>query len=124
MIPGQAMHPEAVPHMQLSGITQKTACASGKGATLKGTTPDGRFSVKLNGEWVGNMENKLAQIRREKKIGQGYLVDMLGVSRQTISSIENGRCTPSLELALDLADLLGLPLEELFIHENRFLQQS
>ena len=70
------------------------------------------------------MENKLAQIRREKKIGQGYLVDMLGVSRQTISSIENGRCTPSLELALDLADLLGMPLEELFIHENRFLQQS
>ena len=70
------------------------------------------------------MENKLAQIRREKKIGQSYLVDMLGVSRQTISSIENGRCTPSLELALDLADLLGLPLEELFVHENRFLQQS
>ena len=66
------------------------------------------------------MENKLAQIRKEKKIGQGYLVDMLGVSRQTISSIENGRCTPSLELALDLAHLLSLPLEELFIHENRF----
>jgi DNA-binding XRE family transcriptional regulator len=37
------------------------------------------------------MENKLAQIRREKKIGQGYLVEKLGVSRQTISSIENGR---------------------------------
>ncbi len=70
------------------------------------------------------MENKLAQIRREKKIGQGYLVDMLGVSRQTISSIENGRCTPSLELALDLANLLELPLEELFIHENRFLRQN
>ncbi len=68
------------------------------------------------------MENKLAQIRKEKKIGQGYLVDRLGVSRQTISSIENGRCTPSLELALDLANLLGLPLEELFIHENRFSQ--
>lgn len=70
------------------------------------------------------MENKVAQIRREKKMGQGYLVDRLGVSRQTISSIENGRCTPSLELALDLADLLGLPIEELFIHENRFLEQS
>lgn len=70
------------------------------------------------------MENRLAQIRREKKIGQGYLVSMLGVSRQTISSIENGRCTPSLELALDIADLLGLPLEELFIHENRFIEQS
>ena len=70
------------------------------------------------------MENKLAQVRKEKKIGQGYLVDMLGVSRQTISSIENGRCTPSLELALDLANLLELPLEELFIHENRFLRQN
>lgn len=70
------------------------------------------------------MENKLAQIRREKKIGQGYLVDRLGVSRQTISSIENGRCTPSLELALDMANLLGIPLEELFIHENRFLHQN
>ena len=70
------------------------------------------------------MENKLAQVRREKKIGQGYLVDMLGVSRQTISSIENGRCAPSLELALDLANLLELPLEELFIHENRFLRQN
>lgn len=70
------------------------------------------------------MENKLAQIRREKKIGQGYLVDRLGVSRQTISSIENGRCTPSLELALDMANLLGIPLEELFIHENRFMRQS
>ena len=70
------------------------------------------------------MENKLAQIRKEKKIGQGYLVDMLGVSRQTISSIENGRCTPSLELALDLANLLGLPIEELFIHENRFMQNN
>ncbi len=70
------------------------------------------------------MENKLAQIRREKKIGQGYLVDMLGVSRQTISSIENGRCTPSLELALDIANLLELPLEELFIHENRFISHS
>ncbi len=68
------------------------------------------------------MENKLAQIRKEKKIGQSYLVDRLGVSRQTISSIENGRCTPSLELALDLANLLGLSIEELFIHENRFLQ--
>ena len=80
--------------------------------------------ISIRQEQVGIMENKLAQIRREKKIGQSYLVDMLGVSRQTISSIENGRCTPSLELALDLADLLGLPLEELFIHENRFLQQS
>ncbi len=47
---------------------------------------------------------------------------MLGVSRQTISSIENGRCTPSLELAMDIANLLEMPIEEIFIHENRFRQ--
>ena len=68
------------------------------------------------------MENNLAKIRKEKKIGQGYLVENLGVSRQTISSIENGRCTPSLELAMDLANLLEMPIEEIFIHENRFRQ--
>ena len=66
------------------------------------------------------MDNKLAQIRKEKKIGQGYLVEQLGVSRQTISSIENGRCTPSLDLALDIAYLLNMPVDEIFIHENKF----
>ena len=66
------------------------------------------------------MENRLKEIRKEKKIGQGYLVEKLGVSRQSISSIENGRCTPSLELAFDISDLLEMPLEEIFIHENRF----
>ena len=66
------------------------------------------------------MDNRLAEIRKGKRIGQGYLVDKLGVSRQTISSIENGRCTPSLELAFDIADLLGVPVQEIFIHPNRF----
>lgn len=66
------------------------------------------------------MENNLAEIRKKKKIGQGYLVEKLGVSRQTISSIENGRCTPSLDLALDIAYLLDMPVDEIFIHENRF----
>lgn len=66
------------------------------------------------------MENNLAEIRKQKKIGQGYLVEKLGVSRQTISSIENGRCTPSLDLAMDIAYLLEMPVDEIFIHENRF----
>lgn len=66
------------------------------------------------------MKNKLAEIRKNKKIGQGYLVEQLGVSRQTISSIENGRCTPSLDLAFDIANLLEVSVNEVFIHENRF----
>lgn len=67
------------------------------------------------------MENRLAEIRKQKKIGQNYLVEKLGVSRQTISSIENGRCTPSLDLAMDIAYLLEVPIDEIFIHENRFV---
>jgi len=70
------------------------------------------------------MENRLAEIRKKKKIGQGFLVEKLGVSRQTISSIENGRCTPSLELAFDIANLLEMPIDEIFIHENRFQGES
>ena len=66
------------------------------------------------------MNNRLADIRKNKKIGQNFLVENLGVSRQTISSIENGRCTPSLELAMDLSFLLGMPINEIFIRENRF----
>ena len=66
------------------------------------------------------MDNRLAELRKKKKIGQNFLVENLGVSRQTISSIENGRCTPSLELALDIADLLEMHVEDIFLHENRF----
>ncbi len=65
------------------------------------------------------MINRLAEIRKNKRIGQAYLVEMLGVSRQTISSIENGRCTPSLELALDIADLLEMPVDQIFIREKK-----
>lgn len=70
------------------------------------------------------MENRLAQIRKQRKIGQDYLVKKLNVSRQTISSIENGRCTPSLEFAMDISDLLGIPIEEIFIHDNKFSVNS
>jgi len=66
------------------------------------------------------MENRLKEIRKEKKLGQAYLVEKLGVSRQSISSIETGKCSPSLELAMDIAYLLDMPIDEIFIHENRF----
>ena len=70
------------------------------------------------------MENRLKEIRKSKKIGQNYLVEQLGVSRQTISSIENGRCSPSLELAFDISYLLDVPIDEIFLRENRFIDQD
>ncbi len=66
------------------------------------------------------MECRLAEIRKKNKIGQAYLVEKLGVSRQSISSIENGKTIPSLDLAMDIANLLDMPIEEIFIHENKF----
>lgn len=66
------------------------------------------------------MECKLGEIRKEKKIGQAYLVEKLGVSRQAISAIENGKAIPSLDLAMDIANLLDMPIDKIFIHENRF----
>ncbi|HOB41409.1 MAG: helix-turn-helix transcriptional regulator [Limnochordia bacterium] len=60
------------------------------------------------------MKNKVAALRRERGITQEELADALEVSRQTISSIENGRYNPSLELAFRIARFFGLTIEEIF----------
>ena len=60
------------------------------------------------------LQNKLRVARAEKKISQGELADMVGVSRQTISSIENDQFCPSAKLALLLCIALDKRFEELF----------
>jgi len=60
------------------------------------------------------LKNKVAALRRERGITQEELADALEVSRQTISSIENGRYNPSLELAFRIARFFGLTIEEIF----------
>ena len=60
------------------------------------------------------LQNKLGVARAEKKISQGELADMVGVSRQTISSIENNQFCPSAKLALLLCIALDKRFEELF----------
>lgn len=60
------------------------------------------------------LQNKLRVARAEKKISQGELADMGGVSRQTISSIENNQFCPSAKLALLLCIALDKRFEELF----------
>ena len=56
----------------------------------------------------------LPTIRAERGLTQQALAELLGVSRQTINSIERGRFEPSLSLALKAARLLQLPVEKLF----------
>ncbi len=61
--------------------------------------------------------NRLRVARAEKNISQGDLAKMVGVSRQTISSIENGQFNPTAKLALLLCIALDKKFEELFYFE-------
>ena len=53
-------------------------------------------------------------LRVGKNLAQGELAEAMGVSRQTINSIENERYTPSLPLAMALARYFGVTVEEMF----------
>ncbi len=60
------------------------------------------------------MKNKLKVARAEASLSQGDLAERIGVSRQTINSIETGRYVPSTVLALKLAAVFARPVEALF----------
>ena len=49
---------------------------------------------------------------------QQQLADLVGVTRQTILAVENGKYSPSLELAFAIAKVFGKPLEEVFSYED------
>ena len=53
-------------------------------------------------------------MRLDRSLAQGQLAQAMGVSRQTINSIENDRYTPSLSLAMALARYFGVTVEEMF----------
>ena len=60
------------------------------------------------------MNNKLRELRTDAGLSQGELAEQLGVSRQTINVIENGRYDPSLPLALKIGKLFRVPVEKIF----------
>lgn len=61
------------------------------------------------------MNNRLKELRAARDWSQGDLAALLGVSRQTVNAIENGRYDPSLPLAFTIADTFGLTIEEIFL---------
>lgn len=65
------------------------------------------------------MENSLTLRRSERGWSQQHLADELGVSRQTIISIEKGRYDPSLPLAFRLAAVFHCRIEDLFTPEQK-----
>ncbi|MGN7133117.1 helix-turn-helix transcriptional regulator [Rhodococcoides corynebacterioides] len=68
------------------------------------------------------MRNRLPELRRERTWSQQQLADVLGVSRQTVISIERGRFDPSLPLAFRLARVFECPIEAIF-DDTDFVQE-
>ena len=60
------------------------------------------------------MTNTVKVQRAKLNLGQGELADKLGVSRQTIHSIESGKFVPSTVIALKMARVFNVPVEEIF----------
>ena len=64
------------------------------------------------------MKNRIEQIRKERGIRQDEFAKLMGVSRQTISSLETGRYNPSILLAYKIAKYFGMTIEEVFVFEE------
>ena len=64
------------------------------------------------------MKNNLKTLRQEKSISQDELASILGVSRQTINSIETGKFDPSLKLVIKITRFFKTELESIFIFEE------
>jgi putative transcriptional regulator len=65
------------------------------------------------------VKNQVRELRTVRGLAQGQLAEAMGVSRQTINSIENDRYTPSLPLAIALARYFGVTVEEMFDEQER-----
>ena len=61
------------------------------------------------------MENRVKELRELKSLSQAKLGDMVGVSRQIINSLENGRYNPSVDLAFKLSHVFVATIETIFI---------
>jgi putative transcriptional regulator len=64
------------------------------------------------------VKNRLEEMRKSHDIKQEELAAALGVSRQTVGSLENGRYNPSILLAFKIAHYFGVSIEDIFIYEE------
>ena len=64
------------------------------------------------------MKNRIEEIRSSRGIRQDEFAKLMGVSRQTISSLENGRYNPSIMLAHKIAAYFDMTIEEVFLFEE------
>ena len=71
--------------------------------------------MPLNNE--RKIRNRIVVLRAERGLSQKEVADKLGVSRQTILSLEKNRYNPSLKLAYDISLMFGVDLHEVFQYE-------
>lgn len=64
------------------------------------------------------MENRIAALRKERRLSQAELAEAVSVTRQTIISLENGRYNASLLLAHKIARYFGTTIEDIFLFEE------
>ena len=64
------------------------------------------------------MENRVEELRKALGLNQEDFARAIRVSRQTVSSIENRKYNPSLELAFVISDFFGKSIEEIFLHKT------
>ncbi len=64
------------------------------------------------------MNNKIKELRKERAVTQEDLAYAVGVTRQTIISLENGKYNASLQLAFKIAKYFSISIEEIFIFEE------
>lgn len=64
------------------------------------------------------MQNRIRELRKQQRISQEELALAVGVTRQTITSIEVGKYIASLPLAFKIANYFGLTIEDIFTFEN------
>ena len=60
------------------------------------------------------LKTRIHELRMEHHLQQAELAEMVGVRRETISALERGKYNPSLRLAMDIANVFGLTVEDIF----------
>ena len=60
------------------------------------------------------IKTRLHELRKERNMQQSELAELVGVRRETIGNLENGKYNPSLKLAWDIAKVFGVSIEEVF----------
>ncbi|GAA0359279.1 helix-turn-helix transcriptional regulator [Bacillus horti] len=67
---------------------------------------------------MGELKNRVRELRARDRLSQGQLAEVIGVSRQTIAMIEKGDYSPSVVIALKIADVFKEQVESVFIWQG------